>query len=379
MSRAFDTIDRGKLLNDLSDILEPDELHLVKLLLIDVKIQVKHNDCIGKTFTPDIGSPQGDCASPIWFIFYLHNALESIKSKLDSPRDVTLDIAHDHSYIKQVDNCDHTYSKPQKKPITKCQNTFLIDQQYADDASWAAVIKPQIEIVKSEAPTVLKEENNLLINEDKTEEYSVNRHCDPAWKTCKLVGSLLGNEEDIKRRKKLACNVFHQNKNVLCSSDIYLKTRIRIFKALVASIFLYNCELWSLTKANTRRIDTFQRSLLRQIIRTRRCSNKHLYTICGIEPWSNVVKHRRLSWFGHMLRLPADAPARLAYQEARRPYKKTQGGQRTNWLSTVRRDFKELNIELKDAENIAHKRDEYSQLIGSAMASGSHTITAQAQ
>ena len=45
MSRAFDTIDRGKLLNDLSDILQPDELHLVKLLLIDVKIQVKYNNC----------------------------------------------------------------------------------------------------------------------------------------------------------------------------------------------------------------------------------------------------------------------------------------------------------------------------------------------
>ena len=52
------------------------------------------------------------------------------------------------------------------------------------------------------------------------------------WNSCKLVGSLLGNDEDIKRRKKLPCNVFQQNKNELCCRDIYLKTRMRIFKAL---------------------------------------------------------------------------------------------------------------------------------------------------
>ena len=33
MPKAFDTIDRGMLLKDLSEILEPDELHLVSLLL----------------------------------------------------------------------------------------------------------------------------------------------------------------------------------------------------------------------------------------------------------------------------------------------------------------------------------------------------------
>ena len=149
--------------------------------------------------------------------------------------------------------------------------------------------RTQIEQIKQAAPVELKEKNNLLVNEDKTEEFSVNRFSDPAWKSCKLVGSLLGNEEDIKRRKQLACNIFHKNKSALCSSEIYLKIRIRIFKALVASIFLYNSELWSLTQANIRKIDTFQRSLLRQIIRTKRCSNKHLYSKCEIEPCSKEI------------------------------------------------------------------------------------------
>ena len=64
----------------------------------------------------------------------------------------------------------------------------------------------------------------------------------------------------------------------------------------------------------------------------------------------------------------ADAPAKLAYAEARRPYKKSQGGQRINWITTIRKDFKQLKLELTDAEKLAHDKDTYSQLIGSAMA-----------
>ena len=109
MSRAFDTIDRGILLKDLKELLEPDILHLVSLLLIDVQLEVKYNNKLGKKFKPDIGSPQGDCASPIWFIFYLHKALKN--SKLSSSRDIEIDTSHDHNYTKADKN----------KKITKVQ------------------------------------------------------------------------------------------------------------------------------------------------------------------------------------------------------------------------------------------------------------------
>ena len=45
-----------------------------------------------------IGSPQGDCASPIWFIFYLHKALKSIKPL--HVRNTEKGIKHDHNYTK---------------------------------------------------------------------------------------------------------------------------------------------------------------------------------------------------------------------------------------------------------------------------------------
>ena len=79
MSRAFDTIQRGSVIEYLKEIINPDELHLVSLLIKDVKLQVKCDNFIGREFTTNIGSPQGDCASPLLFILVLSEALKKIK------------------------------------------------------------------------------------------------------------------------------------------------------------------------------------------------------------------------------------------------------------------------------------------------------------
>ena len=51
---------------------------------------------------------------------------------------------------------------------------------------------------------------NLLVNPEKKEEYSINRTSNQDWKNCKYLGSLLGDDEDIKRRKLLACEAFRK-------------------------------------------------------------------------------------------------------------------------------------------------------------------------
>ena len=108
-----------------------------------------------------------------------------------------------------------------------------------------------------------------------------------------------------------------KNKKALCSNKISLSVRLRIFNALVATIFLYNSELWALTKKETKKIDTFQRNFLRQIIRIKKkINNTSLYKKCKTVHWSIQIQERRLKWFGHLHRLPKETPARKAYDEA---------------------------------------------------------------
>ena len=41
ISKAFDTVCRSKLLTDLQDVLEPDEMHMMRILINDVVLTVK--------------------------------------------------------------------------------------------------------------------------------------------------------------------------------------------------------------------------------------------------------------------------------------------------------------------------------------------------
>ena len=159
-----------------------------------------------------------------------------------------------------------------------------------------------------------------------------------------------------------------KQKKSLCSKEISLAVRLRIFKALVAPIFLYNSELWTLNKKDSTKIDTFQRKFLRQIIRNRRTKNIHLYRICNTTPWTLQIKERRLKWFGHLQRLPKEAPARVAYEEVNnKPVKKVRGGQPLTWQKTIEKDLKIIGINLQTAVQKSQDRDLYQKLVARAM------------
>ncbi|PIK33302.1 hypothetical protein BSL78_29885, partial [Apostichopus japonicus] len=119
MSKAFDTIQRGSLLTDLEQVLDNDELHLISLLIDNVSYTVKLEGKLGLPFNTNIGSPQGDSASALFFITYLANSLKSDDNDIDA-------------VILPSQLVDHDYS------TTTTNSFFTVDQQYADDISWAS-------------------------------------------------------------------------------------------------------------------------------------------------------------------------------------------------------------------------------------------------
>ena len=81
MSKAFDTIKRDLLIEDLKEVLNNDEIHLVALLLENVELCVKLENLLGSAFKTNIGSPQGDGASALFFITYLAKSLKKLLKK----------------------------------------------------------------------------------------------------------------------------------------------------------------------------------------------------------------------------------------------------------------------------------------------------------
>ena len=159
-------------------------------------------------FSTNTGAPQGDCASASEFTLYLTKSLETA-------------IVNDTS-LEEHNNIQTNY------PIVPPNNQIDIDQQYADDISKISTSISAIEKMK-DAPPIKLAQRGLKINESKTEEYIIKRaKCDNRWGDCKLLGSLLETENNIKRRKVLAINSANKLKHLLLNKDVTVSVKTKL-------------------------------------------------------------------------------------------------------------------------------------------------------
>ena len=137
---------------------------------------------------------------------------------------------------------------------------------------------------------------DIIINEEKTEEFTIKRNGEETWKKCKLLGKLLDTEEDVNRRKVLAMNVVNSMKEIFFG-DISIKVKVCSFNCYVSSVFLYNCEAWALTK-----------TLVLNVKCPNIATSDTAYAVTRQILWSQVITRRELNWLSHLFRLSDDSP-----------------------------------------------------------------------
>ncbi len=140
MSKAFDTVDRQKLLGILKKILSEDEFRLVQLLMAHTTFHVRVGGKLrSEVFISVIGTFQGDGLSPALFIMYLEYALRIL-----------------YRDLSQI-----TWVWPSYR-------SFFRLTGYAEDIDFATDDPSFMEILKEMVGPSLHE-YNLLENEDKRE------------------------------------------------------------------------------------------------------------------------------------------------------------------------------------------------------------------
>ena len=239
----------------------------------------------------------------------------------------------------------------------------MISMEYADDITEITSNHAHVEEIKSNLPIKLKS-RNLIMNTEKTEECTVNRNSND-WKKCKMLDTILETGNDIKRRKGLAIDAINKIKHILNNKKLTLKMKSRAFEAYISSIFLYISELWTMTKNREEEIDIFQRKLLHihllNIRWPKTISNENLYRLTQIKQWSETIKTRRLRWFGHVMPLTDNTPAKIALKYALENYVKPRGRPQTTWLSTMKKQLEDHNLTWENACNIASDRIEWKK------------------
>ncbi|GFS08575.1 endonuclease-reverse transcriptase [Elysia marginata] len=269
MSAALDTINRNKILTILEDILEEDELRLVRFLLSNTTLETRINKADIQApfnFNSNIGTPQGDGLSPVLFTIYLEHALRKTRTVIGDP-------------------------------TTKLEELIPREIAYADNVDFIGSQYIDIDAVEN----ALKE-FDLIVNVNKTELTSISKE-ETEWRKTKKVGSLIGDTEDVERRKQLSNVALYKLKNVWISKDkIKREIKIKLYKSLVESILIYNCGTWALTQTEANKLDTFHRKQLRNILDIHYptlISNKFLYKICNETPLSVQIVESRWRLFGH--------------------------------------------------------------------------------
>lgn len=274
MSSAFDTINRIKLIEVCESFLDEDEVRLIRALLSNTSLEL-YCGPLSKSIPTLVGSPQGDGLSPTLFIIYLEAALKEVRVAL--------------------------VSSPQ-------------ELAYADDVDFIFSKMEEAETNHDIIANILKKWN-LLVNKSKTEFSTISRKTED-WKSTKKLGSLLDSAKDIERRKNLATAAFRKMYTIwIRRMKISEERLIRLYKALIIPILLYNCGTWATTKAVSQKLDAFHRKQLRNLLGikwTDKVKNEDLYERTNSQPLSLHITKARWNLFGHILRRPDDIPANVA-------------------------------------------------------------------
>ena len=111
---------------------------------------------------------------------------------------------------------------------------------------------------------------------------------------------------EIKRHLLHGRKVMTNLDSILKSRDITLPTEIHLVKAMVFPVVMYECESWTIKKAERQRIDAFELWCWRRLLRvpwTARRSNqsilKEISPGCSLE---RLVLKLKLQYFGHLMR-----------------------------------------------------------------------------
>jgi len=97
------------------------------------------------------------------------------------------------------------------------------------------------------------------------------------------------------------------------NSNILGYYRLKLYNVCMLPIMLYGSECWALSRVDTRKVDALDQWCLRRILDIRwyhHVSNCEVRRLTEQPPLTTIIQKRRLTLFGHLVRMDESADAR---------------------------------------------------------------------
>jgi hypothetical protein len=129
-------------------------------------------------------------------------------------------------------------------------------------------------------------------------------------------------EEEIRERIAKGNKAFYANRTLLKSNLLSRKSKLKLHWSAVRPVVVYGCETWVLKESIIQRLSVFERKILRQIFVPTKEDNG-IWRIKTNKEVDELKKHRniinyaeaqRLSWFGHVNRMPETSIVKKIYK-----------------------------------------------------------------
>ena len=152
-----------------------------------------------------------------------------------------------------------------------------------------------------------------------------------------LGGWMASSEKDFEIRKAMAWSACNKLK-LIWSSNLSRNLKIRLFRATVESVLLYNSETWTINKSMQRKIDGCYTRMLRMALGISwqaKVSNVDLYQ--KLQPVSQTIRERRLRLSGHLIRHDDELAHNLVLWEPTRG-RRNRGRQPVRYTDVLKQD-----------------------------------------
>ena len=125
--------------------------------------------------------------------------------------------------------------------------------------------------------------------------------------------------------------------SILKNRDITLPPKVHLVKAVVFPVVMYECESWTMKKAEHRRIDVFELCCWRRLLRvpwTARRSNQSILKEINPEySLEGLMLKLKLQYFGHLMRRTDSLEKTLMLGKIESGTRR--GRQRMRWLDGI--------------------------------------------